>query len=198
MDAIGRRLGDAYPQTNQGRNLIPQLYNFREFFIGRSATLIYQAMLGAVSFVLLIASPTSPTCCSRGRSADRARSPCGSRSVRDAGRSCGSFWSRRAALHGGWVVRVVVREVRVADLHAVGEWPECVGRHHQLVVRRHARLHDGLPSVRVPVSVSIASGISLDWHLPRGSAGSTSTVRSKTPRGARPEAGAGSISQVCS
>jgi putative ABC transport system permease protein len=55
MDAIGRRLGDAYPQTNQGRNLIPQLYNFREFFIGRNATLIYQAMLGAVSFVLLIA-----------------------------------------------------------------------------------------------------------------------------------------------
>jgi predicted permease len=55
MDAIGRRLGDAYPQTNQGRNLIPQVYNFREFFIGRNATLIYQAMLGAVSFVLLIA-----------------------------------------------------------------------------------------------------------------------------------------------
>jgi len=55
MEAIGRRLGDAYPQTNQGRNLIPQLYNFREFFIGRNATLIYQAMLGAVSFVLLIA-----------------------------------------------------------------------------------------------------------------------------------------------
>ena len=55
MGAIGRRLGDAYPQTNQGRNLIPQLYNFREFFIGRNATLIYQAMLGAVSFVLLIA-----------------------------------------------------------------------------------------------------------------------------------------------
>jgi predicted permease len=55
MDAMGRRLGAAYPQTNQGRNLIPQLYNFREFFIGRNATLIYQAMLGAVSFVLLIA-----------------------------------------------------------------------------------------------------------------------------------------------
>ncbi len=55
MDAIGRRLGDAYPRTNQGRNLIPQLYNFREFFIGHNATLIYQAMLGAVSFVLLIA-----------------------------------------------------------------------------------------------------------------------------------------------
>ena len=55
MGAIGRRLGDAYPQTNQGRNLIPQLYNFREFFIGGNATLIYQAMLGAVSFVLLIA-----------------------------------------------------------------------------------------------------------------------------------------------
>ena len=55
MHTIGRRLGDAYPQTNQGRSLIPQLYNFREFFIGRNATLIYQAMLGAVSFVLLIA-----------------------------------------------------------------------------------------------------------------------------------------------
>lgn len=55
MEAIGRRLGEEYPETNQGRNLIPQLYNFREFFIGRNATLIYQAMLGAVSFVLLIA-----------------------------------------------------------------------------------------------------------------------------------------------
>jgi len=55
MGTIGRRLGDAYPQTNQGRNLIPQLYDFREFFIGGNATLIYQAMLGAVSFVLLIA-----------------------------------------------------------------------------------------------------------------------------------------------
>jgi predicted permease len=55
MEAIGRRLGDAYPRTNQGRNLMPRLYNFREFFIGRNATLIYQAMLGAVSFVLLIA-----------------------------------------------------------------------------------------------------------------------------------------------
>src|SRR5204863_7092103 len=44
-----------YPQTNQGRNLVPHLYNFRDFFIGRNATVIYEAMLGAVSFVLLIA-----------------------------------------------------------------------------------------------------------------------------------------------
>jgi predicted permease len=55
MEAIGRRLGDAYPLTNQGRNLIPQVQRFHEFFIGDNATRIYQAMLTAVVFVLLIA-----------------------------------------------------------------------------------------------------------------------------------------------
>ena len=55
METIGRRLGDAYPLTNQGRNLIPQVQQFHEFFIGDNATRIYQAMLVAVVFVLLIA-----------------------------------------------------------------------------------------------------------------------------------------------
>jgi ABC-type antimicrobial peptide transport system permease subunit len=55
MEAIGRALGDAYPLTNQGRNLIPQVQRFHEFFIGDNATRIYQAMLAAVVFVLLIA-----------------------------------------------------------------------------------------------------------------------------------------------
>jgi putative ABC transport system permease protein len=55
METIGRRLGEAYPLTNQGRNLIPQVQQFHEFFIGDNATRIYQAMLAAVVFVLLIA-----------------------------------------------------------------------------------------------------------------------------------------------
>lgn len=55
MEAIGRRLGAAYPLTNQGRNLLPHVYNFHEFFIGPNATRIYEAMWGAVGFVLLIA-----------------------------------------------------------------------------------------------------------------------------------------------
>jgi putative ABC transport system permease protein len=55
MEAIGRRLGNAYPLTNQGRNLVPYVENFREFFIGSNATVIYEAMWGAVGFVLLIA-----------------------------------------------------------------------------------------------------------------------------------------------
>jgi predicted permease len=55
METIGRRLGAAYPRTNQGRNLIPHVLNFRDFFIGPNATRIYAAMWGAVGFVLLIA-----------------------------------------------------------------------------------------------------------------------------------------------
>jgi putative ABC transport system permease protein len=55
METIGRRLASAYPVTNQGRDLLPHVYNFREFFIGPNATLIYEAMSGAVVFVLLIA-----------------------------------------------------------------------------------------------------------------------------------------------
>jgi putative ABC transport system permease protein len=53
MDTIGRRLASAYPLTN--RDQLPLLQNFQEFFIGRDATMIYSAMLGAVGFVLLIA-----------------------------------------------------------------------------------------------------------------------------------------------
>jgi putative ABC transport system permease protein len=53
MRTIGQRLERAYPATNRG--LLPQLRNFREFFIGSNATLIYQTMWGAVGFVLLIA-----------------------------------------------------------------------------------------------------------------------------------------------
>jgi putative ABC transport system permease protein len=55
METIGRRLASAYPLTNQGRNLLPHIFNFREFFIGSNATMIYEAMLVAVGFVLLIA-----------------------------------------------------------------------------------------------------------------------------------------------
>ncbi len=55
METIGRRLAAAYPATNQGRNLLPHIFNFDEFFIGSNATMIYEAMWGAVGFVLLIA-----------------------------------------------------------------------------------------------------------------------------------------------
>jgi putative ABC transport system permease protein len=55
MEAIGRRLGQAYPLTNQGRNLLPHVDNFREFFIESDETPIYWTMWGAVAFVLLIA-----------------------------------------------------------------------------------------------------------------------------------------------
>jgi putative ABC transport system permease protein len=55
METIGRRLGRDYPLTNQGRNLIPHVLDFEEFFIGPSAATIYRAMWGAVGFVLLIA-----------------------------------------------------------------------------------------------------------------------------------------------
>lgn len=55
MATIGRRLGDAYPLTNQGRNLIPYVSTFEDFFIGASAGAVYRTMWGAVAFVLLIA-----------------------------------------------------------------------------------------------------------------------------------------------
>src|SRR6185312_15482673 len=54
MEMIGRRLGKAYPLTNQGRNLLPHVVTFQGFFIGSNAVTIYLAMLGAVGFVLLI------------------------------------------------------------------------------------------------------------------------------------------------
>ncbi len=53
MATIGRRLEIAYPETDKG--FLPVVARFHEFFIGSNATLIYQAMWGAVSFVLLIA-----------------------------------------------------------------------------------------------------------------------------------------------
>ncbi len=55
METIGRRLAIAYPLTNQGQDLLPHVRNFHEFFIGANSTMIYEAMLAAVGFVLLIA-----------------------------------------------------------------------------------------------------------------------------------------------
>ena len=53
METIGKRLELAYPLTNKGFPV--EALRFHEFFIGPNATLIYQAMVGAVGFVLLIA-----------------------------------------------------------------------------------------------------------------------------------------------
>jgi putative ABC transport system permease protein len=53
LEVIGRRLAATYAQTNQGQ--IPQPKNFTEFFVGPNATLIYQALWGAVGLVLMIA-----------------------------------------------------------------------------------------------------------------------------------------------
>jgi predicted permease len=55
MEMIGRRLGAAYPRTNQGRNLLPQAQTFNEFFIFDNETAIYWSLWGAVAFVLSIA-----------------------------------------------------------------------------------------------------------------------------------------------
>jgi putative ABC transport system permease protein len=53
LETIGSRLASAHPKTNQGQ--IPRLENFTEFFTGPGAAVIYEAMWGAVGFVLLIA-----------------------------------------------------------------------------------------------------------------------------------------------
>ena len=53
MDTIGQRLARAWPASNA--SLRPEVRTFEQFFIGENATLIYQAMVGAVGFVLLIA-----------------------------------------------------------------------------------------------------------------------------------------------
>ncbi|HXR43304.1 MAG TPA: ABC transporter permease, partial [Pseudolysinimonas sp.] len=55
MAEVGRRLGAAYPATNQGRSLVPLVATFEDFFVGARAGAIYRAMWGAVAFVLLIA-----------------------------------------------------------------------------------------------------------------------------------------------
>jgi predicted permease len=55
MATIGRRLGMAYPLTNQGRNLVPYVEDFEGFFIGTRAATTYRAMIAAVVLVLLIA-----------------------------------------------------------------------------------------------------------------------------------------------
>ncbi|MBV9506745.1 MAG: ABC transporter permease [Acidobacteriia bacterium] len=55
MDVIGRRLGIAHPSTNRGRNLLPMVQTFREFFILQNETPVYWTMWCAVGFVLLIA-----------------------------------------------------------------------------------------------------------------------------------------------
>ncbi len=55
METIGRRLGAAYPLTNQGRNLLPFVQTFNEFFFFGSENEVYWSLWGAVGFVLLIA-----------------------------------------------------------------------------------------------------------------------------------------------
>lgn len=55
MEIIGHRLGKAYPLTNRGRNLIPHVQTFNEFFIFAHENKVYLCMWGAVGFVLLIA-----------------------------------------------------------------------------------------------------------------------------------------------
>lgn len=52
LDAIGRRLASAYPRTNDG--VVPVARTFGEWFVGTNATALYEAMWGAVAFVLVI------------------------------------------------------------------------------------------------------------------------------------------------
>jgi putative ABC transport system permease protein len=53
MATIGLNLASAYPLTN--RNWLPDVQNYNEFFVGQMVTSTFEAMLGAVGFVLLIA-----------------------------------------------------------------------------------------------------------------------------------------------
>jgi putative ABC transport system permease protein len=55
METIGRRLSAAYPLTNQGRNLLPFVQTFNEFFFFGNENEVYWSLWGAVGFVLLIA-----------------------------------------------------------------------------------------------------------------------------------------------
>jgi len=199
MDAIGRRLGDAYPRTNQGRNLIPQLYNFRELFIGRNATLIYQAMLGAVSLVLLIA-------CANLANLLLARALGRSREI-----------SVRLALGAGrWqlVRQLLVESALLSTVGGLcGWWFAQFGlRIYSLWVSGPSvsdaiinTWFDGMLDYTMDyrvfvylVSISVASGI-LFGLAPAARLGRLDVNGAlKTPRGARPEAGARSICPACS
>src|SRR5262249_2929899 len=53
MLAIGKNLETAYPATNT--RMEPAVQNYHEFYIGPKIRTIFEAMLGAVAFVLLIA-----------------------------------------------------------------------------------------------------------------------------------------------
>ena len=53
MDGIGRVLANAYPLTN--RDFVPVVQNYNEFYIGPQVAIIFESMLVAVGFVLLIA-----------------------------------------------------------------------------------------------------------------------------------------------
>ncbi|MBV8905301.1 MAG: ABC transporter permease [Acidobacteriia bacterium] len=53
MDGIGHNLSTAYPLTN--REFAPVVQNYNEFYIGPQIAIIFESMLVAVAFVLLIA-----------------------------------------------------------------------------------------------------------------------------------------------
>jgi hypothetical protein len=53
MDGIGRNLASAYLLTN--RDFVPVAQNYNVFYIGPQVAIIFESMLVAVGFVLLIA-----------------------------------------------------------------------------------------------------------------------------------------------
>lgn len=53
IEGIGRNLASAYPLTNQ--NFAPVVMTYNEFYLGPMVSIIFETMLVAVGFVLLIA-----------------------------------------------------------------------------------------------------------------------------------------------